>query len=147
MSSAKAPNPKNQPASGWPLAFRQARPGAAGWALVVAPGAVAGAGVGLTAGKGRVNVGRLLTGAAGGAAVSLLIARAVDEVRWRRSAVSLAVDEPDAALDLMQAIRAEGVRADMVRAHHTAGRSGAYALRYQAKDDRRVRRLLARQQG
>ena len=62
------------------------------------------------------------------------------------SAVSLEVDEPDAALDLMQAVRAEGVRADMVRADDHTPSAPAYALRYRAKDDRRVRAVLAAQQ-
>jgi hypothetical protein len=80
------------------------------------------------------------------------MARGIDEVVWRRSAVSLEVDEPDVALDLMQAVRAEGVHADMVRSDARGGKAvgrsgGAYALRYRAKDDRRVRAVFAEQQG
>ncbi len=78
----------------------------------------------------------------------MLVARAIDEIRWRRGAVSVTVDEPDTALDLMQAVRERGVRADMVRAddsRHPVGRH--YAVRYRAKDDRRVRAVLAEQQG
>jgi hypothetical protein len=81
-----------------------------------------------------------------------VLARVVDEVRWRTTAVSLEIDEPDTALDLMQAVRAEGVRADMVRSDMTeptadgVPHSPVYALRYRAKDDRRVRAVLAAQQ-
>ena len=60
--------------------------------------------------------------------------------------VSCEVDEPDAALDLMQAVRAEGVRADMVRADDRTPAGVGYAVRYRAKDDRRVRAVLAEQQ-
>ena len=97
--------------------------------------------------RGRPGRARVAAFAAGGVFVSVLIARIVDEARWRASAVSLEVDEPDAALDLMQAVRAEGVRADMVRADDPRTPSGVgYALRYRAKDDRRVRAVLASQQ-
>ncbi len=151
MSPDTAPTRRNHPVSASPLAFRQTRLGVVGWTALLAPGALAGAGVGLVAGRGRAHIGRLAASVAGGAACGVLIARGIDEVRWRRSAVSLSVDEPDAALDLMQAVRAEGVRADMVRADNpnsAPGHSrGAYALRYRAKEDRRVRAVFAEQQG
>ena len=120
------------------------RPG--GWVAVLAPGWLAGVAIAVTTGKGKPGVGRVLGCAFGGAATSVLIARGLDEVRWRSRAVSLEVTEPDAALDLMQAVRAEGVRADMVRADHIPS-APAYAVRYRAKDDRRVRAVLAEQQG
>jgi hypothetical protein len=115
---------------------------------VLAPGAAAGAALAVTASARRRGAGRLATGIGAGALTGLLITRAVDEVQWRRSAVSLPVDEPDAALDLMQAVRAEGVQADMVRADDDEPDRGRphYALRYRAKDDRRVRAVFARQQ-
>ena len=115
--------------------------------VVLAPGAAAGAALAVTASARRRGAGRLATGIGAGALTGLLITRAVDEVQWRRSAVSLPVDEPDAALDLMQAVRAEGVQADMVRADDEPERGRPhYALRYRAKDDRRVRAVFARQQ-
>lgn len=135
--------------SPWPLpisalAFRHGY-GVSGWAALLAPGALAGAGVALIA--GRPGVRRLAAGVAGGLLCGAVLARVADEVQWRRSAVSLRVDEPDAALDLMQAVRAEGVRAEMVRAVEPTGPNrGSFALRYRAKDDRRVRALLAEQQ-
>jgi len=95
--------------------------------------------------NGKPGLGRVLGCAAAGALTSAVLARAVDELRWRRRAVSVEVEEPDAALDLMQAVRAEGVRADMVRADHVMA-GPAYAVRYRAKDDRRVRAVLAEQQ-
>ena len=114
---------------------------------VFAPGAAAGAALAVTASGRRRAAGRLATGIGAGVLTGLLLTRAVDEVQWRRSAVSLRVDEPDAALDLMQAVRAEGVQADMVRANaeREPGRRH-YAVRYRAKDDRRVRAVFARQQ-
>jgi hypothetical protein len=131
-----------------PWAFRRARMTATGWAVLLAPGALAGGVAAAVAAGRRARVVPLLVGIGGGAACSLLLARIVDEVRWRRSAVSLAVDEPDAALDLMQAVRAEGVRAEIVQADDAAGPSRrAYILRYRAKDDRRVRAVFAEQQG
>ncbi len=91
-----------------------------------------------------------------GSVAGVVLGRVIDEVRWRRIPVSLAVDEPDTALDLMQAVRASGVQADMVRtdngpaAEDRAGDHGPggrhYALRYRAKDDRRVRAVIAEQQ-
>jgi len=97
--------------------------------------------------RGRPGLARTAALAAGGVFVTVLVARLVDEARRRSSAVSLEVAEPDAALDLMQAVRAEGVRAEMVRADDPQTPSGGgYALRYRAKDDRRVRAVLAAQQ-
>jgi hypothetical protein len=129
------------------LAFRRSVLTPAGWMAVLAPGAAAGAALAVTASGRRRAAGRLATGIGAGALTGLLITRAVDEVQWRRSAVSLPVDEPDAALDLMQAVRAEGVQADMVRADSEPDRGRPhYALRYRAKDDRRVRAVFARQQ-
>lgn len=128
------------------LSFRLIRLDPVGWAAVLAPGALAGIAVAVATGRGKPVAGRVLACAVGGAAASVLAARAVDEVRWRTRAVSLEVEEPDAALDLMQAVRAEGVRADMVRADHIPF-TPAYAVRYRAKDDRRVRAVLAEQQG
>jgi hypothetical protein len=58
--------------------------------------------------------------------------------------VCLELTEPDAVLDLLQEVRSQGVQADMIRAGQT---SGGYALRYRARDDRRVRAVLAAQQG
>lgn len=130
-----------------PLAFRRARRSAVGWAAVLAPGWVAGIAVAVaTMANGRPGPGRVLAAAGGGALAGVLLARGLDELQWRRQPVSLEVAEPDAALDLMQAVRAEGVRADMVRADHRKAEP-AYALRYRAKDDRRVRAVLAEQQG
>lgn len=84
-------------------------------------------------------------GAGIGAAGAVLLGRLIDEIRWRRGAVSLTVDGPDTALDLMQAVRARGVQADMVRADENEPVGRHYALRYRAKDDRRVRAVLAEQ--
>jgi hypothetical protein len=128
------------------LAFRRTRLNPVGWVAVLAPGWLAGVTVALVTSKGKPDVGRVLACAVGGAAACVLIARGIDEIRWRSTALSLDVGEPDAALDLMQAVRAEGVQADMVRADH-APYSPAYAVRYRAKDDRRVRAVLAEQQG
>lgn len=120
--------------------------------MLLARGALLGSAAAAVAGRQQAGVGRIAFGAGTGAASALVIARVADEVRWRTAAVSLEVDEPDAALDLMQAVRAEGVRADMVRSdsadHATDGapHGPVYALRYRAKDDRRVRAVLAAQQ-
>ena len=83
----------------------------------------------------------------GGALIGVVFARIVDELRWRRSAVCIELAEPDAVLDLLQAVRAEGMQADMIRADRAGdtGRAG-YALRYRGRDDRRVRAVLAAQQ-
>ena len=135
----------------WPvslsaLPFRHVY-GAAGWATLLAPGALAGAGAAVVTGHGRPGLLRLAIGLTGGLLAGAVLARLADEVHWRRSAVSLQVDEPDVALDLMQAVRAEGVRAEMVRAIEKGPAGGSFALRYRAKDDRRVRAVLAEQQG
>ena len=124
---------------------RRTRLSPIGWAAVVAPGWFVGTAIAVVTGRGKPDPGRVLACAAGGAAASVLIARGLDEVRWRSRAVSLQVEEPDMALDLMQAVRAEGVRADMVRADHIPS-APTYAIRYRAKDDRRVRAVLAAQQ-
>ena len=148
MTSTPPSTRKSRPVAASPWAFRHARLGPEGWAAVVAPGALAGAGIALTTVHGRAGIGRLAAGLGGGALCGLLLARAIDEVKWRRSAVSLEVDEPDAALDLMQAVRAEGVHADMVRGDDAAGPTrGSYVVRYRAKDDRLVRAVFAEQQG
>lgn len=129
-----------------PLAFRRTRLNPVGWIAVLAPGWLAGIATAALTTQGRPRPGRVLAYAAGGALTGALLARGMDELQWRRLPVSLEVDEPDAALDLMQAVRAEGVRAEMVRADHVMA-SPAYAVRYRAKDDRRVRAVLAEQQG
>ena len=145
MTTASTTNPPRA----FPLsaaAFRHVYP-AAGWATMLAPGVLAGVSV-AAVGHNRPGLLRLAAGAAGGLLAGVLLARITDEVRWRRSNVSLQVDEPDAALDLMQAVRAEGVQAEMVRAIETTGPArGSFALRYRAKDDRLVRAVLAEQQG
>ncbi len=147
MTSITELTSRSRPAAASPLGFRHSPRGAAGWAALLVPGSLTATAVGLAITRGRPGLARATAFAVGGVFVSVLIARAVDEANWRRSAVSLQVAEPDAALDLMQAIRAEGVRADMVRAQDTHPPSGVgYALRYRAKDDRRVRAVLAAQQ-
>jgi hypothetical protein len=152
MTSTTAPIRRTHQVAVSPLAFRRAPLGIAGWARILAPGALAGATIALT-GSRRPGIGQLAAGVGVGSLTGLLLARGIDEVTWRSSAVSLEVDEPDAALDLMQAVRAEGVHADLVRADARGGRAagsrpgGPYALRYRAKDDRRVRAVLAEQQG
>src|SRR6476646_471335 len=103
------------------LAFRQNPRGVPGWVAILVPGAVAGAAVSVATARRAPGTGRLAAGLGAGAIAGLLLARVVDEMHWRRSAVSLEVDEPDAALDLMQAVRAEGVHADMVRGNRTTG--------------------------
>jgi len=131
--------------------FLRTRLSSVGWAAVLAPGWLAGIALAVATARGRPDAGRVLACAVGGAAAGVLIARAIDEVRWRSRAVSLEVEESDVALDLMQAVRAEGVRADMVRADVIRAdripSAPAYAIRYRAKDDRRVRAVLAEQQG
>ncbi len=139
------------------VAFRRGRPGAAQWAALAVPGALAGGLVAVGAGWFRpLGPGRALgIGIGIGSAAGVVLGRVIAEIRWRRIPVSLAVDEPDVALDLMQAVRARGVQADMVRTDEdpTDGRADQqspggrhYALRYRAKDDRRVRAALAEQQ-
>ena len=128
---------------GW--GFRTVSLNAVGTAAVLAPGAAAGAGLGLltkTAPVGRLT--RVLVLGIGGAVTGLILARIADEQRWRSMTTSLQLDEPDEALDLMQAIRAAGVQADMIRADADAHPDfGAYALRYRHRDERRVRAVLA----
>lgn len=126
------------------MGFRRARLDITGWAALLGPGALLGAGVAFVTAHGRPGPARLGVLTAAGAAGAVLVARGVSEVRWRRSDVSLQVAEPDEALDLLQAVRAEGVQADMVRADHLLN-TPAYALRYRAKDDRRVRQVFAAQ--
>ncbi|MET0864816.1 MAG: hypothetical protein ABWZ98_10815 [Nakamurella sp.] len=146
MTTASTTNPPRE-FSLSAVAFRHDYP-VAGWATLLAPGVLAGVAVAAVSGPSRPGLLRLAAGAAGGLLVGALLARITDEVRWRRTAVSLRVDEPDVALDLMQAVRAEGVQAEMVRAMEPAGpERGSFALRYRAKDDRRVRAVLAEQQG
>ncbi|HEY5878047.1 MAG TPA: hypothetical protein VIU11_04000 [Nakamurella sp.] len=131
-----------------PLTFRQVELSAAGWTALLAPGAVVGLAVGLTGTRGRLRPGRVAAATVVGAVVLVALARVVDELRWRRSAVCIELDEPDAVLDLLQAVRAEGVHADMIRsADGPSGTGDGYALRYRARDDRRVRAVLSAQQG
>ena len=132
---------------GW--GFRTVRLNAVGAAAVLAPGAAAGAGFGLltrtapeSSPTGRLT--RLLVLGIGGAVTGLILARIADEQRWRNMTTSLQLDEPDEALDMMQAIRAAGVEADMIRADADAHPEvGGYALRYRHRDERRVRAVLA----
>jgi hypothetical protein len=128
-----------------PLGFRQVRLSPAGWLAVLAPGAVAGLAVGLSGPREGHRPGRAVAATAAGALAGVTVARVVDELRWRRSAVCIELAEPDAVLDLLQAVRAEGVRADMIRAAGGSAGAGGYALRYRARDDRRVRAVLAAQ--
>lgn len=130
--------------------FRRMSFSPAGWVALLAPGLAAGLVVGLTGNPGRGRPGRAVAAAAGGAVLGVVVARVVDEMRWRRSAVCLELAEPDAVLDLLQEVRSQGVQADMIRAEQVAGGTGSgsgYALRYRARDDRRVRAVLAAQQG
>ena len=136
-------DPRQRPTSGPAWGFRRAL-GVTGWAALLVPGAAAGAGVAVAGGAGRPGPVRVAALSAAGAVGAVVVARVVSEVRWRRSDVSLQVTEPDEALDLLQAVRAEGVQADMVRADRLAN-APAYALRYRAKDDRRVRQVYATQ--
>ena len=133
--------------SGW--GFRTVQLNAAGTAAVLAPGALAGAGLGLltslrTVAPPSKSLTRVLILGVGGAVTGLILARIADEQRWRGSSTSLQLDEPDEALDLMQAIRAAGVEADMIKADADVDPdSAAYALRYRRKDEGRVRAVLA----
>ena len=135
--------------SGW--GFRTVRLNAAGTAAVLAPGAVAGAGLGLLTsprtsptGSPSRNLTRVLILGVGGALTGLILARIEDERRWRGMMATWQLDEPDEVLDLMQAIRAAGVEAEMIRAdEHAHPDLGGYALRYRARDEPRVRALLA----
>ena len=146
MTATAKPTQGGRPTASSLLAFHRTHLTPANWIALLAPGWFAGVAVAAASSPTRPAVGRVLACAAGGAAASLLIARGVDEIRWRTRAVSLEVQEPDDALDLMQAVRAEGVRADMVRTDRVPS-TPAYAVRYRAKDDRRVRAVLAEQQG
>ena len=131
-----------------PLGFRRTRLSPAGWAALLTPGLATGLMAGLAGDRGRRHPGRLAAAAVGGALLGLGLARLVDELQWRRSAICLELTEPDAALDLLQEVRSQGVQADMIRSEQATGGSGRrYALRYRARDDRRVRAALAAQQG
>ena len=125
------------------------------WAALLAAGAFTCGLVAVTAVRAvsrRRSSRTLALAVCVGAAGGVLLGRAVAEVRRGRAPVWMAVDEPDTALDLMQAVRARGVRADMIRTdgigtggdRQPVGRH--YALRYRAKDDLRVRAVLAEQQ-
>jgi hypothetical protein len=135
--------------SGW--GFRTVRLNAAGTAAVLAPGALAGAGLGLltspttpSTGSPTRNLTRVLILGVGGALTGLILARVADERRWRGMMTTWQLDEPDEVLDLMQAIRAAGVEAEMIRAdEHAHPDLGAYALRYRARDEPRVRALMS----
>ncbi len=129
-----------------PHAFRRTRLSVGGWAALLGSGAAAGLTVGLVGARARIRLDRLAVAAGVGGVAAVAFARVVDELRWRRSAVCIELAEPDAVLDLLQAVRAEGVQADMVRAAEGPDRSRGYALRYRARDDRRVRAVLAAQQ-
>ena len=138
----------DQPRALPPLAFRQVELSGLGWAAIVLPGAMAGASAGLALTRGRLRPGPLAAAGLAGALLGVAVARVVDELRWRRSAICLELAEPDAVLDLLQAVRAEGVHADMIRASDgPAGAGAGYALRYRARDDRRVRAVLSAQLG
>jgi hypothetical protein len=151
MNSGAVTDPDGPRTTASLLAFHNSRRGGLGWAVLLARGALLGVAAAAVSGRQKAGIGRIIAGAGAGAGSAVIVARVVDEVRWRTAAVSLEVDEPDAALDLMQAVRAEGVRADMVRSDSADPRvdGGAhgpvYALRYRAKDDRRVRAVLAAQ--
>ncbi len=132
---------------GW--GFRTVSLNAAGAAAVLTPGAAAGASLGLLTktspmGSPSGKLTRVLVLGIGGAVTGLILARIADEQRWRNMMTSLQLDEPDEALDTMQAIRAAGVEADMIRADdHARPNLGGYALRYRHRDERRVRAVLA----
>lgn len=137
----------DQPVTPAPLGFRRMRLSPTGWVAVLAPGAVAGLLAGLANGRGRRHPASVAAVTVGGALAGVVVARVVDELRWRRSALCLELSEPDAVLDLLQEVRAQGVQADMIRADRAAGGAATgYALRYRARDDRRVRAALAAQQ-
>lgn len=137
----------DQPRALPPLGFRQVELSPAGWAAVAGPGLVVGCAAGLVLTRGRRRPAPLAVAGAAGALLGVVVARVVDELRWRRSSICLELSEPDAVLDLLQAVRAEGVDADMIRSTAPAGASAHYALRYRARDDRRVRAVLSAQQG
>ena len=131
-----------------PRGFRAVRLNPAVRSALLVPGGAAGAGLGLFT-SGSPRIGRVLVGMAAGAVAGLLIVRGVDEARRRRMAMTaLQLDEPDDALDLMQAVRAAGVDADMVRRDDLSRASGvAYLLRYHTRDEPRVQAVLAAQHG
>lgn len=131
------------------VGFRGVRLNAAGWSAVLVPGAVLGAAIGALVGSAARRPLRVALCGAAGAAAGLAAARVADEIRWRDTPVTLHIDEPDEALDVMQAVRAAGVRADMVRAPDRDPDEGAlgYQVRYRARDERRVRAVLAAQHG
>jgi len=125
-----------------PLAFRRVRLSIVGWTALLTSSAATGLAAGLIGTRGRPRPGLLVAAAGAGVLAGVALARIVDELRWQRSAVCVELSEPDAVLDLLQAVRAQGVQADMIRADG----AGGYALRYRARDDRRVRAVLAAQQ-
>jgi hypothetical protein len=130
------------------LAFRQVDLSPVGWTALLAPGAAVGLAAGLSRSRGGLRIGWLAAATVAGAVAGVALARLADELRWRRSALCIELDEPDAVLDLLQAVRAEGVHADMIRSGDgPAGTTAGYALRYRARDDRRVRAVLSAQQG
>jgi uncharacterized protein YcfJ len=123
--------------------FRGVRFNAIGWSAVLVPGAILGASTGYLMGGPRRRAARVTLGAAAGAVSGLAAARIADEIRWREMSVTIRVDEPDQALDVMQAVRAAGVQADMSRAPDPEDGGLGYEVRYRAKDQRRVRAVLA----
>lgn len=141
-SSEQVADPPTASAS---LGFRRMRLSPVGWAALLTPGVAAGLVATLTGTRGRTQPGRVAVATACGAVLGIVAARIVDELQWRRSAVCLELAEPDAVLDLLQEVRSQGVHADMIRAEQTVGGAGGYALRYRARDDRRVRAALAAQ--
>jgi hypothetical protein len=129
--------------------------GFARWAAVLGGGAVTGGLVAVTAISAvtaRRSTRTVALAVGIGAAGGVLAGRAIVAIRRRGAPVWMPVDEPDTALDLMQAVRARGVQADMIRTDAIGADTGQppvgrhYALRYRAKDDRRVRAVLAEQQ-
>lgn len=129
--------------------FRTVRFNLAGRLAVLVPGGLLGAGIGmLSRTLGSRNPRRVLVLGVAGAVTGLLLARIADQHRWRGSVTSLQLDEPDEALDLMQAIRAAGVDADMIKVDdHAHPDLGGFVLRYHARDGRRVRAVLTAQRG
>ena len=125
--------------------FRGVRLNALGWSAVLVPGALLGATTGYLMGGADHRAGRVTLGAAAGAATGFAAARLADEIRWRDSSVAIHVDESDEALDVMQAVRAAGVRADMSRAADPDDGAPGYEVRYRARDRRRVRAALGPQ--
>lgn len=128
-----------------PLAFRRVRLSIVGWTALLTSSAATGLAAGLAGARGRPRPGLLVAATGVGMLAGVALARIVDEMRWRRTALCVELPEPDAVLDLLQAVRAQGVQADMIRADGPPG-AGGYALRYRARDDRRVRAVLSAQQ-